>query len=262
VAFAERRGIEESVLGLKAGSLCMLVDLGSHDEASALAAELLPRLEAADDVWDMVFVRSEQVRVLTRRGEHAEAARLAELAVQQARETGDLQSIAQVLPAAATVRLGIGDPSGTVALLSELETTPNIRDELSYVRALPDGVRAALAAGASDLAARLTEGVEHRYPLHEHALATARALLLEHHGSHAEAAELFANAADRWKGFEMPWERAQTLLGQARCLLALGRPSEASQPLRQAREIFAGLGAKPALVEADALLERATALTS
>jgi hypothetical protein len=45
-------------------------------------------------------------------------------------------------------------------------------------------------------------------------------------------------------------------------LLALGRATEATGPLRDARENFAPLVAKPALAETDVLLERAVALTS
>jgi hypothetical protein len=45
-------------------------------------------------------------------------------------------------------------------------------------------------------------------------------------------------------------------------LLALGRSAQAYVPLRQAREVFARLGAKPALAETDALLGRVTALSS
>jgi len=37
-------------------------------------------------------------------------------------------------------------------------------------------------------------------------------------------------------------------------LLALGRKTEATPVLQQARDIFAGLGAAPALAEVDALL--------
>jgi hypothetical protein len=98
-------------------------------------------------------------------------------------------------------------------------------------------VRTALAAGDPDVAARLAERVEPIYPLHEHALATARALLREHDGSHAEAAELFAEAAERSARFEMPWEEAQALLGRGRCLLALGRALKATEPPRCPRDI-------------------------
>jgi hypothetical protein len=44
--------------------------------------------------------------------------------------------------------------------------------------------------------------------------------------------------------------------------VALGKMTEAAVRLRDAREIFVWLGAKPALAETEALLERATALTS
>ena len=46
------------------------------------------------------------------------------------------------------------------------------------------------------------------------------------------------------------------VLGQGRCLRGLGRP-EAELPLRQARDLFAAMGYKPALAETEALLEQA-----
>ena len=52
----------------------------------------------------------------------------------------------------------------------------------------------------------------------------------------------------------MPYEEAQALLGQGRCLMALGRAPQAAPVLAAAREIFARLGARPALKETDALL--------
>jgi len=51
-------------------------------------------------------------------------------------------------------------------------------------------------------------------------------------------------------------EQAHSLLGQGRCLVALGHPG-AGEPLRQARQVFAGLRAQPLAAEADALLGRA-----
>jgi hypothetical protein len=65
-----------------------------------------------------------------------------------------------------------------------------------------------------------------------------------------------AAAAAGWQVFGMPHEEAQALLSQGRCLQALGRAPEASGPLAAAREIFARLGAKPALAETDALLRQ------
>jgi hypothetical protein len=57
-------------------------------------------------------------------------------------------------------------------------------------------------------------------------------------------------------------KRAHALLGRGRCLLAIGRSPEAIASLREAREIFASLDARPALAEVDGLLGGATALTS
>jgi tetratricopeptide (TPR) repeat protein len=240
-----------------------LVDAGSFDEAMAVAEDSMPRMEETADAFDLVLARSAKVRVLTRRGQLAEATPLADWAVQGARKMSDPQSLAQALPSAAALRLALGDAAAAVALLTELERIPHVRHASHYAPDLPDAVRTALAAKDADLAARLTEGLEPIYPLHEHALASARALLAEHRGEHAEAAEHFASAADRWDEFGVPWEAAQALLGQGRCLLALGVGSEAAAgPLRQARAIFASLDARPALAETDALLEQATALTS
>ena len=85
-------------------------------------------------------------------------------------------------------------------------------------------LRTALAAGDPDLAKRLTDGLEPRYPLREHALCAARAQLAEHAGDHADAATLYAEAAARWQQFGNVREHAYALLGQGRCLVALGRP--------------------------------------
>jgi hypothetical protein len=41
--------------------------------------------------------------------------------------------------------------------------------------------------------------------------------------------------------------------GQGRCLAALGRP-EATEPLREACDLFASMSYKPALAETEALL--------
>jgi hypothetical protein len=110
-----------------------------------------------------------------------------------------------------------------------------------------------------DLGRRLANGLRPVYQLDQHAAVTTRALLAEQHGGHAEAVALFTDAAGGWERFEVPWEQAQALLGQGRCLLTLGRPAEAREPLCAARDIFTSLGATPALADAGRLLAEATA---
>jgi hypothetical protein len=123
---------------------------------------------------------------------------------------------------------------------------------------LPALARAALTLGEPELAARLTDGVQPSTPLFEHALITAHAQLAEAGGDHAEAAVLFAEAAERWREFGNVVERAYTLLGQGRCLSAIGDLS-GKEPLFVARELFASMGFAPAVAETDALLGRAEA---
>src|SRR5207247_1471937 len=143
------------------GIMEALVDLGSYDEAVAVAAELLPPRGQVEDVWNLIWVRSELARILTQRGERAQTVALSEWAVEQTRGGGVSQDTTAVaFQVAAAVRLSIRDAAGAIALLTELEGTAHIRDANYYVTSLPEAVRTALAAGDSALAARLTEGVQ------------------------------------------------------------------------------------------------------
>jgi hypothetical protein len=183
-------------------------------------------------------------------------------AVAKARDLGEPQYLGGLLALAAIARTAVGEARAAAPLLTELEQVPDVRLTLDYMRSLPDLMRVAIAAGEPELGERLADSLEPVYQLDQHATVTARALLAELHGQDAEAAALFADAAGRWERFEVPWEQAQALLGQSRCLLTLGRSAEAQEPLHAARDIFASLGASPALTDADRLLARATALSA
>jgi tetratricopeptide (TPR) repeat protein len=265
VRFVERRGMVELVLTLQTQTVEALVDLGSIDEATALADSLTGVMEARDDIGDLLEVRSAQARILARRGDLADAVALADWIVERARGIGHPQFVALAFPAAAAVRLGEGEPDAALALLSELEQTPNIRDTAFYTESLPDTVRVALAAADAELATRLVDGLAPLHPLHQLAVATAGALLAEHRADHAAAAAMFGDAAERWARFEMPWERAQALVGRGKCLLELGGAAEAAEAaasVQTALELFMSVYAAPALAAANELLQQAIALTS
>jgi class 3 adenylate cyclase/tetratricopeptide (TPR) repeat protein len=259
--FAKRRGIEEAVLMLDTAIMGALADLGALEEAMNLAAELTPRLEDTGNVGFLVEARLAQLRTLTMRGDQAAAAALGQWVVERAREDPEPELLATVYPSAAALRVAQGDTPGGLALLGELHNA-HAAWVVSYAANLASAVRAALAAGAPQLAAELAAAVQPRHPLQQHAAITAQALLAEHHGHHAEAAALFADAASRWKQFEVPWEQAQAVMGQGRCLLTLRQPADALIPLRMARDIFTTLGARPALTDVDRLLTQALAATA
>jgi hypothetical protein len=239
-----------------------LADLGLIEEAQTLLATALGHV-AADDWMGQVDLRSAEARMLARRGELSQSGLMDWIhqAVARARQLGEPQYLGGLLGLAAIAQAVAGEAGVAASLLGDLELVPNVRHTLDYLRTLPDLVRVAIAAGNPDLGARLADGLIPVYQLDRYALITARALLAERDAECAKAADLFTEAANAWQRFEVPWERAQALLGKGRCLLTLGRPTEAQQPLKAAREIFASLGARPVLTDTDSLLARATAVT-
>jgi class 3 adenylate cyclase/tetratricopeptide (TPR) repeat protein len=260
IDFAERHGIGEHALWIAGSSLTPLIARGEWDEALRLAGTLAEQAQASGATFTLLEARWSEARVRLERGEELAAAHVDWLET-AARETGEAQFIAPAFAVVALARLARGRPKLAAALLDELQRLPHVRETTLFLFYLPDLVRAALACGRIALAQWFADGIEPIFPLHEHTLCAARAALAKAHGEHAEAADLYAEAAGRWQAFGNVPERGQALLGQGRCLLALGSPRSAS-PLREARGIFAGLGARPLLAEADALLKRALALSS
>ncbi|MCA1604056.1 MAG: hypothetical protein LC775_00890 [Acidobacteria bacterium] len=65
--------------------------------------------------------------------------------------------------------------------------------------------------------------------------------------------------AQRWADYGFVLEEGQAHLGLARCLIALGEPQAAAEPLKKAREIFCRLGAIPLINETDTYLHQTEA---
>jgi hypothetical protein len=251
IDFCERRGITELALAIAAMSLTFLAESGQTEQALAEAEPLAERLQAAGDI---IFdePRSLQLRLLAERGAH-EHAPVTDQLLAAARESGEPQSCAIAFAAGARLLVAQGHARQANALLVELEQVAGIRADPYYASLLPELVRSANALDQPELAARLVESVEPVTPLVEHALAACQAQLVEASGEHAQAAALYAKAAERWREFGNVPERAYAVLGQGRCLAALAGP-EAAEPLREAQGLFASIGYKPALAETEALL--------
>jgi tetratricopeptide (TPR) repeat protein len=252
IAFCEQRGLADMAAFMEADCPGLLVELARTEEALERAARLGAALEVSGGTHALVWLRALELATRLARGE-TEAVTITDWLVETTRGTGTADVTVEALAAAAAGRLAQGLPDRARALLVELEETPGARATSYYARQLGAMVRTALAAGDPELAARLADGLEPLFPLREHALCAARARLAEAAVDHAEAATLYADAAERWREFGNVPERAYALLGQGRCLAALGKP-EAEGPLREARDLFASMGYRPALAETDALL--------
>jgi class 3 adenylate cyclase/tetratricopeptide (TPR) repeat protein len=257
--FATRRGLIAIAQVAESSRLSVLVEAGRLDEVLERAEALLPALEASGNGWCMTETRAIKARALVERG--AGSAGIAESALDAARAAEFHDHVIMAAIPAASDRIAAGELDSARALLVELADLPRIRDAGEYGPRLPALVRCALAAGDAGLAARLVEGVEPKVPVREHALVTTAALLAEARGAYAEAAKRFADAAARWEGFGGVLEHAYALLGQGRCLAALG-DATADQALRQARALFDEMGARPRVDECDNLIALASKLSS
>jgi class 3 adenylate cyclase len=257
IAFCEQRGLADSAAWMEADCPGLLVELARPEEALERAGRLAAAQEVSGGTHLLVWLRAVELATRLARGE-TEAVGITDWLVETVRAAGTADVTVEALAAAASGRLAQGLLEQARALLVELEETPGARETSYYARRLGAMVQTALAAGDPELAARLADGLEPRFPLREHALSAARAQLAEAAGDHAKAATLYADAAGRWQQFGNVPERACALLGQGRCLAALATP-EAAEPLREARDLFASMGYAPALAETAALLGESTA---
>jgi class 3 adenylate cyclase/tetratricopeptide (TPR) repeat protein len=254
IAFSERRGIAEVALFIAVMRLTLLAASGRSDEALADAHPVAELGKAVKDAATVIEARSVRLGLLGERGEEAMGSAVADL-VTSARDTAQPQMMAMAFAAAAKIMLARGQSTQAKRLLRELEQTGGARADPYYAAFLPQLVRCALALRDPELAARLTEGVEPRTPLQQHALAASGAALAEARAHHGEAAAAYDAAATAWRVFGDVPECAYALLGQGRCLVALGGAG-GDGPLREAGARFTAMGYVPARMETEALLSQ------
>ena len=233
---------------------------GDWDALMAETADLVPALTEAGETWDLVLPHAARVLVSTDRDDDDDLGDSQAWLEGWARE-GLLEDRPTCIAALAALALRRERPAEALDLLEkglpDEVVSVNFRANLGTV--LTRLARTAVALRRSDLAARFVAQIDAITPFDEDVRSTVAALIAEAEGRTAEAAAGFADAAARWHDFGVPYEAGQAWLGQGRCLVALGRAPEAAAPLAAAREIFARLGAKPALAETDDWLARADA---
>ena len=232
---------------------------GEWDEAVREAEALLEEHRAADELWDLLVMRAAWALLLSWRGEAAKAEPFVLWLTSHARESEFGWTQSYVLFACASVFFSLGRCTDALALLEE--ALVDTRALATALDDLPEMTRMLLGVAGRERARLLDDEVrglvpDAPLPLQKHALVTVGAMLAEADGELEEAAARFADAARRWREFGVPYEEAHAHLGQGRCLMALGRAPESAAPLAAAREIFARLGAAPALAETDEWLAK------
>jgi class 3 adenylate cyclase/tetratricopeptide (TPR) repeat protein len=261
IAFAQDRGLAETVNYITGSTLDPLFGHGAFDEALEVAATIVARSENVD-ITAQVNARAVEARILSLRGQAPTAAASLDWLESTAAQAGAPDYAVIGLASAAFARAELGQNEAATTLLAKIPAMPGTRVIQYYAIHLPLMVRTALGLGDRALAERLVTACECRHPVAAHAAVTVAAALAEARGDHQAGADGYAEAADRWNRFGVVPEQAFALLGQGRCLTTLAQSAEATRALEQAREIFDALKAVPALVETDTLLQRAGALSA
>ncbi len=254
--FAVQRGMEETASMLRSNR-AFLLSMSGEWERALVEADRLAEETPADQVMQRVFVRLNRAQLHALMGQTHEAEEDAAWTEQRSSVVGVEWLIDYAAHRTVEVLSATGRIDEAVETLSEILGHERPSGIVGDEQDIPWLSRIALGGGDPELVERMLSDLEPGVPLLDHVRATGLALLAEHGGDHEAAAAGFADAAVRWHDFGVPYEEGHALLGQGRCLVALGRAPEAAAPLAAAREIFARLGAKPALAETDALLAQA-----
>lgn len=216
---------------------------GRWDAALALAERACEPSFAGLDAMAAAAARYEQAEVWRLRGDPR-----ATVAYRQASALGlDPQ------PGMALLRLAEDDAAAAVRMLDR--AFGEARMPLERARLLPARVEVLLAAGehaaAVDAAAELELiAGEHATPVVEAAAWQASAAVALAAGDASVALSCARQARRVWRHFDLAYEDAQAHVLIASCCRTLGDDATAALELEAACELFAGLGAEPALEQA------------
>jgi class 3 adenylate cyclase/tetratricopeptide (TPR) repeat protein len=250
LAYTETRGISGMGDGLTALRLEHNLRLGNVDASLALAEERAARREAADDKVILSDLRGVQTLALLLKGNALPALDWLDWMIDVRRGTGEPRP---ALSLAARVHASVGHHDQAIELLAEMMLQPGTSGP-----ELPSLIRTLISLDRLDLAEQLIDAEPFALPASRHARVAAQAALAEARGDHHAALDAYRDVAQRWHDFTMVVEEAFALLGQGRCLLALDRGDEATAVLEQAGDMFAKMGARPALAKVEELLASLT----
>ena len=140
--------------------------------------------------------------------------------------------------------------TGSIEALTEYLGNPDTHSV--FAQFLARLARILAPAGELDLLTQVIEDTPKGMVLYDNNILSARAVLAETRGEHADALGLHDAAAAAWASYGYPLEQAHALIGAAQCRAALGEPAKAQ--LVEARDILARIDARPLLAETERML--------
>jgi hypothetical protein len=242
IAFARARGITYSVMWQRGERLRALYHLGSWEELERDASEVAGWVTEHGGGQLEILPHISLAEMHVHRGSLADAEAHVAALLPRARESGDPQVIVPGLAAAALVASAQRADRLALDYVSELEERTRGSAIVWRSLCLAWPLRVAVAAGELALAEAFLDGSENGSAWDGAARPGARASLAEARGEAADAAALYAEAAERWATYGSVVEQAYALLGLGRCGVA--------GALREGQAIFERLGAAPVLARA------------
>jgi tetratricopeptide (TPR) repeat protein len=262
IEFAERRGLAQIAMWLRAGTLVPLFDLGSWDELLRVSDQIIQWDQARGGHYATAGAELVRAHVLLVRGELQAAASLSDEFLGYARDVGDAQVLVPALATAALIQQAQGRLSDAVRMVKEFDwAARGLGAGMYRGQYLPDVARVCVAAKDLALAQDLLERTKAVGARSQHGLQTGWAVLTEARGDFMEAARLYDEVAHRWAEYGHVLEHGQALFGVGRSLLTVGEPN-ATDEFDNAHAVFARLSARPLMAEVDAWLSRARTANS
>ena len=235
----------------KAGALRMLFEAGEWDRLLTWAGELIEAGPERVDSSVLLTARVARLGVLTLRG-RLEVVDDPDELIEASETTGEVQTTAPALVAAATLDVARGRSDAAAAALMAFERVTRDVAPIYRESLLTDAVRPCLAIGRPDLAELLLTDARGITPRDRLYAAAATAALDEAAGRTADAHQGYEDAVARWRAFGCVVEEAFAQVGRARTARATD-DLEVSADLAAARATFAELGARPMVDTIDAL---------
>ncbi len=253
--FVSERGLSEGEAWLSTFRLQPMFQAGHWKHLIRSADEMLSWAKSRGYTTIAVAAGYPKTWVMSLRGAVAEAAALA----RELEEVGVSIQTATLLslPLIAASRYA-GETAEAEALaermISVAETGPD-----SLLEFASEAAREVVALGRHDLLVRIGQSLHGELAIARYGRTSCEALLAEVEGRSGDACELFLAAEEGWSAFGNPYERAHAMLGEARCLIALGRAPDASRNAADALEAFRELGAARAIQEARGVVDQVSA---
>jgi len=248
--FAERRGITEHAMFMRAHLVSHLLNTGQWDEALQLADVVAG---SPVDPWTRRLALRRKAQMLLLRADVPGATMIVSELLFQVRKGAPVHQLVDVLELAAHLEWRRGRTTTALSLVDEIERTGLEISGWDLLELLPILGR----AGRADHARRLLGiAVPAGSIGQQHALAAARAIVTEAEGRLEEGARLYGEAAERWEKFGYVSDRGEALIGAGRCLVGLKRLDEARLRLGEARKVVEPLGARLFLDDIEELLRR------